>query len=115
MGNIVITLPDGSNKELPANSNGLDLANSIGPKLAKDSVAVVVNGIQSDLSDILPDKADVSIITKDSDEGVEIMRHTLSALVLALAVKILYPDDVKTLHISLVNGSKKDKITITSC
>ena len=55
MGNIVIKLPDGSNKELPANSNGLDLANSIGPKLAKDSVAVVVNGLQKDLSDILPD------------------------------------------------------------
>ena len=35
MGNIVIKLPDGSNKELPANSNRLDLANSIGPKLAK--------------------------------------------------------------------------------
>tara|TARA_B100001175_G_scaffold70504_1_gene58343 strand:+ start:3446 stop:5392 length:1947 start_codon:yes stop_codon:yes gene_type:complete len=92
MGNIVITLPDGSSKELPANSNGLDLANSIGPKLAKDSVAVVVNGIQRDLSDILPDNADVSIITKNSDEGVEIMRHTLSAQVLALAVKNLYPD-----------------------
>ena len=92
MGNIVIKLPDGSNKELPANSNGLDLGNSIGPKLAKDSVAVVVNGLQKDLSDILPDKADVSIITKDSDEGVEIMRHTLSAQVLALAVKNLYPD-----------------------
>ena len=86
MGNIVIKLPDGSNKELPAN-NYLDLANSIGPKLAKDSVAVVVNGLQRDLSDILPDKADVSIITKDSDEGIEIMRHTLSAQVLALAVK----------------------------
>ena len=92
MGNIVIKLPDGSDKELPSKSTGFDLAASIGARLAKDSIAIVINGEQRDLSDILPDKAEVSIITIDSDEGLEIMRHTLAAQVLALAVKNLYPD-----------------------
>ena len=92
MGNIVVKLPDGSDKELPSKSTGFDLAASIGARLAKDSIAIVINGEQRDLSDILPDKAEVSIITKDSDEGLEIMRHTLAAQVLALAVKNLYPD-----------------------
>ncbi len=92
MGNIVVKLPDGSDKELPSKSTGFDLAASIGARLAKDSIAVVINGEQRDLSDILPNKAEVSIITKGSDEGLEIMRHTLAAQVLALAVKNLYPD-----------------------
>jgi len=92
MGNIVVKLPDGSDKELPLKSTGSDLAASIGARLAKDSIAVVINGEQRDLSDVLPNKAEVSIITKNSDEGLEIMRHTLAAQVLALAVKNLYPD-----------------------
>ena len=92
MGNIVVKLPDGTDKELPSKSTGFDLAASIGARLAKDSIAVVIDGEQRDLSDILPNKAEVSIITKDSDEGLEIMRHTLAAQVLALAVKNLYPD-----------------------
>ena len=64
MGNINITLPDGSIKELPNNSSGYDLALSIGPGLAKDAVAIVVNGEQRDLTDILFDQSNVSIITK---------------------------------------------------
>jgi len=89
---IDITLPDGSKKSLPKGSNGLDLAKSIGPGLAKDAVAVVVNNEQRDLSDELINNAEVSIITIKSNEGLEIMRHTLTAQVLASAIKNLYPD-----------------------
>ena len=92
MENINITLPDGSKKSLPKGSNGLDLAKSIGPGLAKDAVAVVVNNEQRDLSDELINNAEVSIITIKSNEGLEIMRHTLAAQVLASAIKNLYPD-----------------------
>ena len=92
MENINITLPDGSKKSLPKGSNGLDLAKSIGPGLAKDAVAVVVNNEQRDLSDELNNNAEVSIITIKSSEGLEIMRHTLAAQVLASAIKNLYPD-----------------------
>ena len=92
METIDITLPDGSKKSLPKGSNGLDLAKSIGPGLAKDAVAVVVNNEQRDLSDKLSTNAEVSIITIKSNEGLEIMRHTLAAQVLASAIKNLYPD-----------------------
>ena len=92
METIDITLPDGSKKSLPKGSNGLDLAKSIGPGLAKDAVAVVVNNEQRDLTDKLSNNAEVSIITIKSNEGLEIMRHTLAAQVLASAIKNLYPD-----------------------
>ena len=91
MGNIVVNLPDGSGKDLPKDSNGNDLAALIGSGLAKDAVAMSVNGEQRDLSDTLADGDNVSIITIKSDEGLEIMRHTLTAQVLAQAVKNIYP------------------------
>ena len=87
-----ITLPDGSVRVLEAGSNGLDLAKDIGPGLAKAAIAVSVNGVQKDLCDPINEDSEVSIITIDSDEGLEIMRHTLTAQVLARAVKNLYPD-----------------------
>ena len=87
-----ITLPDGSIRELDSGSTGLDLANSIGPGLAKAALAVIVNGSQRDLCDPILEDSEVSIITIESDKGLEIMRHTLTAQVLARAVKNLYPE-----------------------
>ena len=87
-----ITLPDGSIRKMENGSTGLDLANDIGPGLAKAAIAVSVNNIQRDLSDPINEDSEVSIITVDSDEGLEIMRHTLTAQVLARAVKNLYPN-----------------------
>ena len=78
-----INLPDGSLKILDDGSNGLDLAKSIGAGLAKSAVALNVNGEQRDLLDELPNNCSVSIITIQSEEGLEIMRHTLTAQVLA--------------------------------
>ena len=86
-----ITLPDGSVKELPKGSTGLDIAKTIGPGLVKAAVAITANGIQKDLSDPIEEDSEVSIITIESEEGLEIMRHTLTAQVLARAVKNLYP------------------------
>ena len=86
-----ITLPDNSFRELPDGSSGYDLAKSIGPGLAKSAIAVTINGEQKDLHDPINEDSSVSIITIDSEEGLEIMRHTLTAQVLARAVKNLYP------------------------
>ena len=86
-----ITLPDNSSRELPEGSSGYDLAKDIGPGLAKSAVAVSVDGVQRDLHDVIEGDSSVSIITIDSDEGIEIMRHTLTAQVLARAIKNLYP------------------------
>ena len=104
MENITIQLPDGSKKELPHGSTGLDLAESIGPGLAKDAVAISIKGEQFDLSDALPDKSEVSIITIKSAEGLEIMRHTLTAQVLASAVKSLYPDSKLAIGPTIEDG-----------
>ena len=99
-----ITLPDKSSRELPAESTGYDLAKDIGPGLAKSAVAVEVNGIQKDLNDFLEDKSTVSIITIDSKEGIDIMRHTLTAQVLAKAVKNLYPESKLAIGPTIENG-----------
>ena len=99
-----ITLPDKSSRELPAESTGYDLAKDIGPGLAKSAVAVEVNGIQKDLNDVLEDKSKVSIITIDSKEGIDIMRHTLTAQVLAKAVKNLYPESKLAIGPTIENG-----------
>ncbi|RZO16066.1 MAG: threonine--tRNA ligase, partial [SAR86 cluster bacterium] len=87
-----ITLPDGSTRELSEGSSGYDLALSIGKGLAKAAVAISIDGKQQDIHDSITKDSSVSIITIDSPEGLEIMRHTLTAQVLARAVKNLYPD-----------------------
>ena len=87
-----LTLPDKSIRELKNGSTGYDLANDIGPGLGKAAVAVIVDGVQKDLYDPITQDANISIITIDSDEGIEIMRHTLTAQVLAKALKNLYPE-----------------------
>jgi len=102
--NIKIFLPDGSEKSLPANSTGFDLANSIGKGLAKSAVAYKVDETQYDLSDQLKDNAQVSIITIQSEEGLEIMRHTLTAQVLARAIKNLYPKSKLAIGPTIENG-----------
>ncbi len=99
-----ITLPDGSIREMNSGATGLDLASDIGPGLAKAAIAVVVNGIQRDLSDPIDEDSDVSIITIDSEEGLEIMRHTLTAQVLARAVKNLYPGTKLAIGPTIADG-----------
>ena len=88
---ITITLPDGSQKQASVGISGLEIASMIGAGLAKAAIAFSVNGEQRDLSDIVNQDSDISIFTVDSDEGLEIMRHTVAAQVLARAIKNLYP------------------------
>jgi threonyl-tRNA synthetase len=99
-----ITLPDGSIRELVKGSTGFDLANDIGPGLAKAAIAVNVNGVQKDLCDSIDEDSNVSIITIDSDEGLEIMRHTLTAQVLAKAIKKLYPQSKLAIGPTIEDG-----------
>lgn len=87
---INISLPDGSQRELPAGSTAVDLAASIGRRLAADAVVAVVNGAESDLGIALPDGATVSIVTVGTDAGREVLRHSTSH-VLAQAVLELFP------------------------
>ncbi len=99
-----ITLPDNSTRDLPEGSSGYDLAIDIGPGLAKSAVAVVVNGKQTDLFDEIVGDSNVEIITIESQAGIEIMRHTLTAQVLAKALKTLYPESKLAIGPVIENG-----------
>ena len=99
-----ITLPDKSVRELPDGSSGYDLAKDIGPGLAKSAVAMIVNGEKKDLHDIIEKDSTASIITIDSEDGLEIMRHTLTAQVLAKALKNLYPKSYLAIGPTIEDG-----------
>jgi threonyl-tRNA synthetase len=87
---IHVTLPDGSQKALPAGSTGADLAKAIGPGLAKAALAIRVNGDVRDLQRPLPDGVTVSILTNKDPQALDVLRHS-SAHVLATAVRQLFP------------------------
>ena len=85
-----ITLPDGSEKQFDAATRGADIAESIGKGLARAAVAVRVDGDLWDLTRDIDGDASVEIVTRDSEDGVELLRHD-AAHALAEAVKELWP------------------------
>lgn len=87
---VVITLPDGTEKTFQAGITGLDLALSIGRKLAQDAVGIIVDGKPQDLGISIARDASVSIVTFDTPAGKEIFWHSSSHL-LAQAVEELFP------------------------
>ena len=90
--NINITFPDGNKREFEKGITGYQIAESIAKSLAKEAIAINIDGIQKDLCDKIDSDSSISIITINTDEGLDIMRHTLTAQVLAKAVKTLYPE-----------------------
>lgn len=88
---ITITLPDGSRREFDHPVTVMEVAHSIGPGLAKATVAGKVDGRQVDASDPIDHDASLQILTPKDPEGVEIIRHSTAHLV-GHAVKQLYPD-----------------------
>ena len=98
-----ITLPDGSNRDFDDNTSGASIAASIGAGLAKAAVAVRVNGELWDLTRDIEDDASVEIVTRDSDDGLELLRHD-AAHVLAEAVKELWPETQVTIGPAIENG-----------
>jgi len=87
---IQITLPDNSRREFPGPVSVADVAKSIGPGLAKMTLAGKVDGRLVDASDVIDHDAKLQIITPKDDEGLEIIRHSTAHLV-GHAVKQLYP------------------------
>ncbi len=98
-----ITLPDGSVREFEATTSGADIAASIGPSLARDAVAVRVNGELYDLAREIDSDVELEIITRESDDGLELLRHD-AAHVLAEAVKELWPETQVTIGPAIENG-----------
>ncbi|MFZ5656273.1 MAG: threonine--tRNA ligase [Pseudomonadota bacterium] len=87
---IAITLPDGSRREFDRPVSVAEVAASIGPGLAKSTVAGEVDGKLVDACDVIDHDASLRIITPKDPEGVEIIRHSCAHLV-GHAVKQLYP------------------------
>jgi len=87
---IVVHLPDGSSRTLPAGATVADLAAAIGRRLARDAVAGEIDGIAVDLSAPLGDGVTARILTGESDGGRHVLRHS-TAHVLAQAVTSLWP------------------------
>ncbi|MDH3840496.1 MAG: threonine--tRNA ligase [Chromatiales bacterium] len=100
---VVIRLPDGSKRDFDGPVTGLELAESIGRRLAKDAVAVRVDGDLWDLNRPIESDSDVQIVTREEDDGVEILRHDAAHL-LAEAVKELYPETQVTIGPAIDNG-----------
>ncbi len=98
-----ITLPDGSVRQYDAAASGAEIAASIGKSLARDAVAVRVDGELIDLTHVIDADAMVAIVTRDSDAGLELLRHD-AAHVLAEAVKELWPDTQVTIGPAIENG-----------
>jgi threonyl-tRNA synthetase len=98
-----ITLPDGSERNYDAATSGAEIAASIGKSLARDAVAIRVDGSLRDLTRDIKEDAKVEIVTRDSDEGLELLRHD-AAHVLAEAVKELWPDTQVTIGPAIENG-----------
>ena len=90
MSEIHVTLPDGSERRLPAGATGADLAQAIGPGLAKAALAVRVDGQVWDLTRPLPDGMRVAIVTDRDAQALDVLRHSC-AHVLATAVRQLLP------------------------
>ena len=98
-----ITLPDGSAREFDSATRGAEIAESIGKGLAKAAVAIRVDGELWDLSRDIEADAPVEIITRESDDGLELLRHD-AAHVLAEAVKELWPETQVTIGPAIENG-----------
>ena len=99
----VITLPDGSTREFPNPVTGIEVAESIGSRLAKDAVAVRVDGTLLDLTAALDRDVSIEILTRGSPEGLELLRHD-AAHVMAEAVKELFPETQVTIGPAIENG-----------
>jgi len=101
---IIITFPDGNTKSFTKGISGNEVAESISMSLSKRAIAIRINGTQKDLVDPININCGISIITVDSNEGLEIMRHTLAAQVLARAVKSIYPNAKLAIGPTIDNG-----------
>ena len=86
----IITLPDGSKREFEGPVCAMDIAESIGPGLAKATICASVDGELKDVSDTIGHDASVSLITAKDPEGLEVIRHSFAHLI-GHAGKQLFP------------------------
>ncbi|MEQ3637045.1 threonine--tRNA ligase [Alcanivorax sp.] len=96
-------LPDGANMEFEQPVSALEIAGRISKKLAKQALAAKANGNLIDVYLPIDDGATVEIITRETDEALELIRHD-AAHVMAQAVQELFPDTQVTIGPTIANG-----------
>ena len=103
MSNIEVILPDNSKIVLEENSTGYDLAKTISEGLAKNAVAVEINGEMKDIRTILNTNDKVRILTSKDKETLSILRHSTSHI-MAQAVIALFPQAKLAIGPAIENG-----------
>jgi len=102
-GGVVITLPDGSERSFAGTTTGAEIAASIAKSLAKQALAVEVDGALRDLDWPIATHARVRLITAKDPEALPLIRHDC-AHVMAEAVQRLYPETQVTIGPAIENG-----------
>ena len=103
MGNIQVTLPDGSVQSVAAGTTPLDVAKSISPRLADDAIVARVNGDLWDLTRAFDGDAKLEILTTKNPDALEVYRHSTAHL-LAAAVLELFPETKLGIGPPIENG-----------
>ncbi len=99
----VITLPDGSERKFDEPVTVMQVAEDIGPGLAKATLGGRVNGERRDASDLIEEDAEVSLFTAKDEDGLEIIRHSCAHLI-GHAVKQLWPEAKMAIGPTIENG-----------
>src|SRR5690625_7452370 len=104
-----VTLPDGSQREFDHPVTVHQVAESIGPGLAKAALAGRVDGRLVDTSYAINDDVNLAIVTDRDEEGLEILRHSAAHL-LAQAVKELFPEAQVTIGPEIGRASCRERV-----
>ncbi len=100
---VAITLPDGSVRRFDSAVSGAGIAAAIGRGLARDALAVRIDGALRDLGTVIENDAAVEIVTGTDGDALELLRHD-AAHVMAEAVKELYPETQVTIGPAVEDG-----------
>jgi threonyl-tRNA synthetase len=103
MSEITVTLPDGSQRTVAAGTTPLEIAQSIGSRLADDAVAARVDGNLIDLTRPLTDDINLQLLTSRDPEALEVYRHSTAHL-MAAAVLELFPETKLGIGPAIDNG-----------
>lgn len=100
---VELTFPDGSKKKYRKGVTPLEVASDIGRRLAADAIAAKVDGVPVDLNSRVDGDSRFEVLTFDSKEGKEVLRHS-AAHILAHAATELYPQALPTIGPAVEDG-----------
>ncbi len=100
---LTITLPDGSQRSFDKPVSVYEVAESIGPGLAKATIGGYINERRIDAHDLITENTKLTIFTSKDADGLEILRHSCAHLI-GHAVKQLWPRAKMAIGPTIENG-----------